>query len=46
MKNKIKLTNTTISADEFLEYWNKHYPQNEKPKKVLRKNTGRDKDRD
>jgi len=35
-----------MSSDEFLEYWNKHYPQNEKPKKVLRKNTGRDKDRD
>ena len=35
-----------MSADEFLEYWNKHYPQNEKPKKVLRKNTGRGKDRD
>lgn len=35
-----------MSADEFLEYWNKHYPQNEKTKKVLRKNTGRGKDRD
>lgn len=46
MKNKVKFTGTTMGAEEFVEYWNKHYPQNEKSKKVLRKNTNRDKDSD
>ena len=35
-----------MGAEEFVEYWNKHYPKNEKSKKILRKNTNRDKDRD
>jgi len=35
-----------MGAEEFVEYWNKHYPQNEKSKKILRKNTNRGKDSD